>query len=108
MAYENEFSNFPSQKITLHKFKNVDDNIASVINQIVALREQGLYELAQDTIKANADILSSYIIDATTIRTLEEEIYNTQTYAKSRKQFIYFDSTAPEDVQVDDVWVGGT
>ena len=32
--YSREFSNFPSEKITKHNFKNVDDTIASIINQI--------------------------------------------------------------------------
>ena len=29
--YEREFSLFPEKKITLHNFKNVDDNIAPII-----------------------------------------------------------------------------
>lgn len=115
-TYENEFSNFPSQKITLHKFKNVDDTIAPVVNQINALREKGLYDLAQDTIEANADILAQHIIDATTIRTLEEEIFNTQTYAKeyvgkqtsSSLQCVYTSSDEPVGANINDVWIGGT
>jgi len=68
--YENEFSNFPISLITKHNFKNVDDTIAPIINQINTLRSQGLYDQATRIIQANADVLPQYIIDAITIRTL--------------------------------------
>ncbi len=106
--YENEFSNFPYKKITKHDFRNVDDNIAPVINQINSLRTQGLYNQAARIIEQNLDILSHYIVDAITYRTWEEEIYNTQIYAKQKQQSIYFDESE-EDVDCieGDVWVGG-
>ncbi len=106
--YEREFSNFPSKKITKHDFKNVDDNIASVINQIKSLQLQGLYNQASRIVQNNFDVLSHYIVDAITFRTWEEEIYNTQIYAKQKQQSIYFDEYE-EDVDCieGDVWVGG-
>ena len=67
--YSREFSNFPSEKITKHNFKNVDDTIASIINQINSLRLQGLYNQAARIIQNNYDILSYYIVDAITFRT---------------------------------------
>lgn len=108
-TYENEFSNFPQEKIKLHNFKNIDDTIAPVIEQIKTLRAKGLNDLAQETIDANADILSQYVIDAITIRTLEEEIYNTQAYAKyvnSKYQHVHLGPEEPE-AEVNDVWIGG-
>ena len=54
--YSREFSNFPSEKITKHNFKNVDDTIASIINQINSLRSQGLYNQASRIIQNNYDI----------------------------------------------------
>lgn len=105
-AYQTEFSNFPQKKITLHNFKNVDDNIASVINEINELKSQGLYNQASRIIQNNSDILSQYVIDAITFRTWEEEIYNTQVYAKQKQQSIYFDQNEP-DAEIDDVWLGG-
>lgn len=83
LIYENEFSNFPTKLITRHNFKNVDDSIAYVINEIITLRSQGLYNQASRIVDANKDVLPQYIIDAVTFRTLEEEIYNTQRYAKN-------------------------
>lgn len=104
--YSNEFSNFPSKVIALHDFKNVDDNIAPIINQINSLRSQGLYNQATRIIQENSDILSQYIIDAVTIQTMFEEIHNTQIYAKQIQQCIYFDDEEPE-CQEGDVWIGG-
>lgn len=60
--FSNEFSSFPSGKITKHNFKNVDDSIASVINQINSLRSQGLYNQAARIIENNADVLSLNIL----------------------------------------------
>lgn len=81
--YENEFSNFPFKKITKHNFKNVDDTVASIVNEINELRAQGLYNQAAEAIQNNSAILGQYIVDAITFRTWEEEIYNTQVYAKN-------------------------
>lgn len=93
-------------KITKHNFKNVDDDIASVINQIKSLQSQGLYGQASRIIDANKkDVLEQFIIDATTFRTWEEEIYNTQSYAKQVQQCIYFDNNEP-DCQYGDIWIG--
>lgn len=105
--YENEFSSFPSKKITLHKFKNVDDSIADVINEINILRSQGLYNQASRIVKNNSDVLSQYVIDATTFRTLEEEIYNTQIYAKQKQQCIYVQEKEPDEAELYDIWIGG-
>lgn len=102
--YSNEFSNFPSQLITRHNYKNVDDTIASVVNQINTLRSQGLYNQAARIIENNKDVLSQYNVDATNFRTWEEEIYNTQIYAKQMQQSVLFDDTEPECI-LGDVWI---
>lgn len=107
--YEREFSNFPDKKITLHNFKNVDDNIASIINQINSLRAQGLYSQAASVINGNKDLLSQYIVDATTYRMWEEEIFNAQKYARQNQQSIYFDESENDFDGIEgDVWVGGS
>lgn len=106
--FEHEFSNFPSRKITRHNFKNVDDTISPLINQINSLRLQGLYTKAAVIIQENFDILSQYIVDAITYRTWEEEIYNTQKYAKQVQQSIYFDEFEKDFDGIEgDIWVGG-
>lgn len=103
--YEREFSKFPEQKITLHNFKNIDDNLASIINEINTLRSQGLYNQASRVIANNKDVLGQYVADATTFRTWEEEIYNTQKYARQQQQSIYFDEEEPDCIE-GDVWLG--
>lgn len=104
--YEREYSSFPTKKITRHNFKNVDDNVASNINQINSLRDQGLYNQAARIIQNNRDVLGQYIADAVTFRTWEEEIYNAQTYARQQQQSIYFDGEEPDCIE-GDVWLGG-
>lgn len=106
--FSDEFSSFPSRKITKHDFKNIDDDIAPVINQINTLRAQGLYNQAARIIQNNIDALSRYIVDTSTFRTWEEEIYNTQIYAKQVQQSIYFDESEDDfDGIAGDVWIGG-
>ena len=106
--YSREFSSFPSKKITRHDFKNVDDNIAGTINQIITLRSQKLYNQASRIVQDNFDILSHYIVDAIAFRTWEEEIYNTQKYARQVQQSIYFDESEEDfDGIEEDVWLGG-
>ena len=106
--FEHEFSNFPSQKITRHGFRNVDDGTAEIISQINALRSQGMYSKAASIIQNNKDVLSQYIVDAVTFRTWEEEIYNTQKYARQKQQSIYFDESEENFDGIEgDVWLGG-
>lgn len=106
--FEQEFSNFPVKKITRHYFKNIDDDIAPIVNEINALRAQGLYSQATNLIQENFNTISHYIVDAVTYRTWEEEIYNTQKYARQKQQSIFFDeSEADFDGIEGDVWAGG-
>ena len=106
--FEREFSSFPIKKITKHNFKNIDDSIAAMINQINSLRSQGLYDQATRIIQNNLDIFSQYIADAITFRTWEEEIFNTQKYARQVQQSIFFDELEEDFDGIEgDVWVGG-
>lgn len=105
--YETEYSNFPSKKITKHHFLDVTDEIATIVNQINALRAQGQYSQAAQLIQKNKEILSQYIIDAETFRTWENEIYNAQKYAKQVQQSIYFEENEEDvDCLEGDVWIG--
>ncbi|MDE7045239.1 MAG: hypothetical protein K2O97_09570 [Acetatifactor sp.] len=106
--YENEFSSFPTRKITRHNFQNMDDNAADIIKQINELRLQGSYDQAAAVIEKNRDILSRCTVDAVTFRTWEEEIYNTQKYARQIRQSIYFEENEEDfDCLEGDVWAGG-
>lgn len=108
--FEHEYSDFPNSLIKLHKFKNVDDSVASVFNEINALRAQGYYKQAQKVIEQNN--LGQYCPDAVTINTLIEEIFNGQLKTKklgSRFQVIHFAPSEPDmdEIDLEDVWIGG-
>ncbi len=106
--FEHEFSNFPSHKITPHHFKNIDDDIAPVINQIHSLRLQGMCEQAADIAYENQEALIPYVVDAITFNTWDEEIYNTQIYARQRQQVVHFDESEDDvDCLEGDIWIGG-
>lgn len=105
-TYEREFSHFPEQKITLHNFVNIDNTKIDLITKIDELRANKNYDEAQKFIEENADRLKRCIVDAITFRTWEEEIYNTQVYAKKVQQCVYFGKDKPDCVE-DDVWISG-
>lgn len=104
--YENEFTNFPNKLITKHNFKNVDEIAAPLINQINTLRSQKFYAQAAQIMQDNKEFLSPYIIDAVIMRMLEEEIYNTQKYAKQQQQSVFFEDEEPDYCEEEDVWLG--
>ena len=106
--FEREFSSFPEKKIVRHNFKNVDDSIAPIINQIKSLQEQEKYNQAARIVQNNFEVLSHYIVDAITYRTWEEEIYNTQIYARQKQQTIFFHESEEDFDGIEgDVWLGG-
>ena len=107
-GFEHEFSNFPDHKIILHHFKNIDNDIAPIINQINSLRLQGMCEQAADIVNENKEALLPYIVDAITFNTWDEEIYNTQIYARQRQQVVHFDEFEDDvDCMEGDIWIGG-
>lgn len=122
MAYETEYSNFPSQDITLHNFKNIDDSsvtytldgqqITTTMDKLIAqINQMRISSITADKIAAvnlmNAvkDAIKPYLVDAETFNTWEQEIYNTQVYAKNVLQSVHFDDTEPS-CQEQDVWIG--
>jgi hypothetical protein len=122
MAYETEYSKFPTQNITLHEFKNISDDgitytldgvsYSTTINKLVAqintLRASSVTAdkvACVNLMNAVKDTLAHYMVDAETFNTWEQEIYNTQVYAQSVLQSTHFGTEEP-DCQVEDVWIG--
>lgn len=103
--YSHEYSKFPDKLITLHHFKDADDSVASLINEINDLKARGLNDLANKKSTEYADILKPYIIDSEVIRTNEEEIYNTQVMAKQKHQCVYTQEDIPKIWCTDDIWI---
>ena len=106
-SYTNEYSKFPYQIITQHHFMNIDDSIASLVNEINSYKMQGNFEVASKLISENAGLLAHYVIDASTINTIEEEIRNVQVMALQKHQCVYFDEEEPEYCALGDLWEGG-
>lgn len=106
-SYTHEYSKFPYNLIKQHHFKDADDSVASLINEINGYKERGLFELASKTMNEYKDILSQYSLGGSeTINTIEEEIRNAQIMTIQKSQCVFLDETEPEICTVDDVWIG--
>lgn len=107
MGYTHEYSNYPQQTIQVIDYKNADDIVGTLINEIEALRSQGNYIAASEMIERYADRLRPYNIDTTTVNRLVEEIRNTQIKAVSAGQFLSYSDIEPVEVDEGFVWLGG-
>ena len=106
-SYTHEYSNFPQTIIIQHHFKDADDSVASLVNEINGYKERGLFELASKIMKENEDVLKQYSLGgAETINTLEEEIRNAQIMTVQKSQLIYTDEVVPEIMAKEDIWIG--
>lgn len=100
-----EYSKFPEQVMELHNFKDADDSIASIINQIKNLQSQGLYDQAQRIVEQNGDTLKRYVLSTEYLNAIDEETRNVQIYAKTVSQSIFIQNDEPEAL-LNDVWIG--
>ncbi len=89
-----------------HYFKDIDNTIADLINQIKTLQAQGQYDRVNAIIKENKENLAQYVIGSDYINAIDEEIRNLEIYAKSKKQSIYYEESEPEYAVHSDVWIG--
>ena len=110
-SYTSNFgSQFPSQVMTLKQYENVSDTLAGYVNTIKSLRANGKYTEANEMIEKYKTVLQNVSIDASFINKLQEEIRNTQIYAKKHQQQVYFtysDGTGDdkEEAEDDDIWM---
>lgn len=102
----NEYSNFPSQLIQKHNFKDVDNSVAEIIKEIKDLQAQENFKEATEKINLHKEILKNYIIDASFINTLVEEIRNTQIYALRQCQNVFVCENIPSFYNNEDIWIG--
>ena len=107
MGYTHEYSQYPDELIPLTNYKDVDDTIGGLINEIETYRSQGNYLAATDLINRYADRLAPYNIDMSVINAMVEEIRNTQIRALSAGQFLSISDEEPSDVDEGYVWLGG-
>lgn len=104
--YTNEYSHLPNKIMELHNFKDVTDDIASIINQIKSLQSKGSYNEASKLIEQNKDILGQCMLSTEYLNAIDEETRNLEIMAKSKAQSIYYQATKPSGYIVNDVWIG--
>lgn len=96
---------FPDVYIDLPTFKDIDEEVSDLIDQIESLKTQGLKEELIAIMAANAEVLAQYIIDAKVVNTIVEHLRNTQVYSKQVQQNIYI-GEKPAVVQYGDIRIG--
>ena len=102
--YTHEYSKLPNELFTPHHFKDVNDAVAPLINQVKVLQSQGQYNRINEII-ANRPDLQPYIFGAENWNALEEETRNLEILAKSKKQQIFYQSEEPDGGDCN-VWIG--
>jgi len=99
-------SQYPMDIIELTNYKNADNTIGSLLNQIKAAEARNDYAAAQSIISQNINTLKQYVLDSSAINRYVEEIRNIEIYIKSNKQQIYYQKTEPYTyADVGDVWI---
>lgn len=106
-SYTSEYSKFPHKVITRHNFRDADNSIANLINEINCYKQQGNFAIANKLMSENSNVLSHYTMDASTINTIEEEVRNAQIMVLQKHQCVYYDENEPEFCAVGDLWEGG-
>lgn len=104
--YTHTWSQYPQEIIDLTEYRNADNTIASLLNQIKSKEESGDYSGAQAIISQNINTLKQYVLDSSAINKYVEEIRNIEIYVKANKQQIYYQRTEPRTYAgVGDVWI---
>lgn len=102
--YTNEYSKLPYQIMELHNFKDVDDSIAAIVNEIKSLQSQGLYNQANRLVENNKDVLGKYVFSVEVFNAIEEETRNLEIMCKEKKQSIFYEEE-PSNPALYDVWI---
>ena len=103
-SYTNEYSKLPFQIMERTYFKDVDDSVADLVNQIKTLQSNGEFNKVR-TILGNNPELKKYVISSDYMNAIDEETRNLEILTKSRKQAIFYQSEEPEGITAD-VWIG--
>lgn len=101
--YTHEFSNYPDSLIDMRTFKDINDEIASVVAQIEAAKADGDYADAIAIIKAHPE-LADYDFSANDINRIIEEIRNSQIFVTTITQGITYGGNSFRG-EVGDIWI---
>ena len=105
MEYTHEYSQFPNKVMQRHNFKDADDSVANVINQINSLKNQGLYNQANRILEQNKDVLGQYALTSEHCNAIDEETRNLEIKALQVQQSIYIQTEEPDSAALGDVWI---
>ena len=106
--YTSEYSKFPTNLYTKRNFSDMKDapsSVVTLVEQIKSYMRAKDYTSAAQILDDNKSALKKYLIDATYINTLDEELRNLEIYCKVKKQSIYYTTSEPDGV-TGDVWIG--
>ena len=107
MGYTHELSAFPNTPINLPKFKDVDDTVKTLVEQVRQYRIAGNYSAVASLINSNRELLRQYNFTAEDVNRIVEDIRNTQLYVQSKKQQFYYTASRGDFIGADqDVWIG--
>lgn len=105
-SFTHEYSNFPNEVITIKEYKDVDDAVASLVQQINSYRNTGDFASANQLIAENKALLSAYNFASEDINRIVEEIRNAQVYAKEGNNTVYYMAEEPDaHIVVGDTWL---
>lgn len=106
-SYTHEYSDFPNVMYSVHNFLDLKDAPSTVVTTVTTIKNYILnknYAQAATLLEEQKSTLSKYMVDATYINTLDEELRNLEIYTKSKKQALYYQDTKPAGVS-GDVWI---
>ena len=103
--YTHEYRNpgLPDNPMPLHNFRDVNDSIASIINQVKQLQAEGRYADAADLVTANN--LKQYTMTTEYINMIDEETRNLEIMCKANQQSVYYMENEPGFASPADVWI---
>ena len=105
--YTHEYSNFPDSPITQKNYKDISDEIATVVGQIESAKAAGDYATAAQLVADHPE-LSDYNFSSADVNRFAEEIRNTQIFTESFKRSIQFGGSAFSGDEIGDLWITGS
>lgn len=106
-TYTHEYSEFPNRMYSVHNFLDLKDapqNVLDVVMQIKTHILNNEYSAAAELLNQYKSMLASYMVDATYLNTIDEELRNLEIYTKTKKQSLYYQEEKPAGV-VGDIWI---
>lgn len=103
-SYTNEYSQLPFQIMQRTYFKDVDNSVAELVNQIKELQAKGEFNRVTQILRNNPS-LKRYVVSSDYLNAIDEETRNLEIMTKAKKQSIFYQTDEP-DCKVADVWIG--